>query len=343
MAGFFSSLKGLFGGDKPVTRKESPEDIYRSLRKQALTLDPTKIGFVSSASNRIWGVLMETGYPDAIATLVMIADGTVSLYFSTGGGIIGVGQHDGPRKACESFLEFAPQFINQLQPTNEFPFPAVGNTRFYFLTCDGIFTVETLEDDLGNNRVPLSPLFHKAQEVITQARLVDEQMRGNQGSPANNAEAAAMQLIRAAATGDCTEVQKLLRQGIDVNGADKTGLTPAMAAAYEGKEDALQLILDSKYAVDTKDASGYTALMFACNAGYSGCAKQLIDNGSSVNVQANDGSTPIMFAAQHGHNEVIRILLAHGADPHIKSVHGLSAVGFAKQNNFVETESLLLG
>jgi hypothetical protein len=34
---------------------------------------------------------------------------------------------------------------------------------------------------LGNNRLPLSPLFFKAQEVITQARIVDEKMRAEQG------------------------------------------------------------------------------------------------------------------------------------------------------------------
>jgi hypothetical protein len=61
-------------------------------------------------------------------------------------------------------------------PTRDFPLPKEGNIRFYFLTFDCILTVEANEDDLGGNRLPLSPLYSKAHEVITRARLVDEQL-----------------------------------------------------------------------------------------------------------------------------------------------------------------------
>jgi hypothetical protein len=106
-----------------------------------------------------------------------LGDGTVSLYFSNGGGIIGAGQHEGPRKACEALLAFAPEFIFSAKPTRAFPLP--GHTRFYFVSFDGVLTVEAKEEDLGNNRLPLSPLFHKAHEVITAARLADESQRGH--------------------------------------------------------------------------------------------------------------------------------------------------------------------
>jgi hypothetical protein len=182
MAGLFASLIGLLGCNKEQPQEYKSADIYRDMRKQVFTLAPTKIGLTPSGNNRVWGVLMETGYPEAVATLVMIGDGTVSLYFSNGGGIIGVGQHDGPRKACESFLKEAPKFMSYAQATNEFPLPKQGNTRFYFLTFDGVFTIEAREDDLGNNRLPLSPLFHKGHEVITEARIVDEKMRTRQSN-----------------------------------------------------------------------------------------------------------------------------------------------------------------
>jgi hypothetical protein len=45
----------------------------------------------------ILALLMETGYPEAVATLVAVADGTSSLYFSNGGGFIGVGTPAGVR------------------------------------------------------------------------------------------------------------------------------------------------------------------------------------------------------------------------------------------------------
>ncbi len=52
-----------------------------------------------------------------------------------------------------------------------------GDVTFYFLTINGVLVASARESDLGNNRVPLSPLFHKAHEVITQARLVNEKQK----------------------------------------------------------------------------------------------------------------------------------------------------------------------
>jgi len=72
-------------------------DIYREMRDRVLALDPASIGLIQSGPNQVWGALMETGHPEAVSTLVVLGDGTVSLYFSNGGGIIGLGQHEGPR------------------------------------------------------------------------------------------------------------------------------------------------------------------------------------------------------------------------------------------------------
>ena len=171
-----ASIFGLFGHRKDHTSGYNIADNYRDLRSQMLTIDPAKMRLQRSGTNQAWGVLMEIGYPGVIVTLVTLADGTVSLYFSTGGGIIGVGQHEGPRKASESFLAYAQGFLGHAKPTRDFPLPKQGNIRFYFLTFDCILTVEAKEDDLKGNRLELSPLYHKAHEVITRARLVDEQL-----------------------------------------------------------------------------------------------------------------------------------------------------------------------
>jgi hypothetical protein len=157
----------------PSRKKYKTGGVYLDLRQRALSLDPVKIGLTPDSANVVWGVLMETGYKEAVATLVALGDGTVSLYFSDGGGIIGVGQHKGPRKANEALPAFAPGFIEHASPTTVFPLPTEGRTRFYFLCFDGVRTAEAKEEDLGNNRLPLSPLFHKAHEVITAVRLVD--------------------------------------------------------------------------------------------------------------------------------------------------------------------------
>jgi hypothetical protein len=62
-----------------------PPEVYEDLRNQALNLRKEQLGD-AFAEVPILAVLMETGYPEAVATLVGVVDGTSSLYFSNGGG-----------------------------------------------------------------------------------------------------------------------------------------------------------------------------------------------------------------------------------------------------------------
>jgi len=117
---------------------------------------------------------METGYPEATATLLALGDGTTSLYLSSGGGIIGGHAPEGVRQANAEFLDTANQYYQHLEPTESFPVPAEGQTLFYVLTDSGVLGGTGLEDDLGFGRHPLSPLFHAGHRVITELRLMSE-------------------------------------------------------------------------------------------------------------------------------------------------------------------------
>jgi hypothetical protein len=179
MASIFSILGGLFGSTASADYKVA--EVYAGLRKMVFDVKPADLGLKLSG-NDLWGVVMETGYPNGVVTLVALADGTVSIYFSGGGGIIGLGQHDGPHRAAQALLAFAPQYLPQAKPTKNFPLPRKDYTRFYLLTNKGSMTAEAKEDDLGNNRHALSPLFHKAHELIGEIRVTDEKRRAQQES-----------------------------------------------------------------------------------------------------------------------------------------------------------------
>ncbi len=147
--------------------------MYSDLRRQALGLTPGQLGD-EVAGEPILALLMETGYPEAVATLVAVADGTTSLYFSNGGGIIGAGAHAAVADASRRWLETAGGFLPHLAATIDPTLPSDGDTQFVAVTPDGLLSGLTREDDLGEGRHPLSPLFHAGQDVITQIRLVDE-------------------------------------------------------------------------------------------------------------------------------------------------------------------------
>ena len=116
---------------------------------------------------------METGYPQAVATLVGVADGTTSLYFSNGGGIIGAGNHAAVADANARWLEAGVAVLQQLSTVTDPPLPAEGMTQFVAVTRTGLRGDGAPEDELGEGQHWLSPLFFAAQDVITQIRLAE--------------------------------------------------------------------------------------------------------------------------------------------------------------------------
>jgi hypothetical protein len=145
-------------------------EIYTGLRNQVLHLNPDTVGHPNLNQSTVFAVLMETAYPEAVATLVAVLDGTVSLYFSNGGGIIGGGEHQPVRKVCAEFITLAHQYVAHSTLTDTFPLPKKDHVRCYLVTSGGVYTFEAPEDDLGYERHPCSPLFHKGHELITAIR-----------------------------------------------------------------------------------------------------------------------------------------------------------------------------
>jgi hypothetical protein len=175
MAGWF---KKVFGGSTDAVRDASEtesEGIYSRFRRQALLASRVEFSISKlSPDLPIWGLLMESGYSEGTATLFALGDGTTSLYLSSGSGIIGGGGHDNVRRANRAFIESANEYYERFKPCRSYPTPEPDHAVFYVLTDSGILTEDALENDLGNNRHPLSPLFYSGQELITQLRRTTE-------------------------------------------------------------------------------------------------------------------------------------------------------------------------
>jgi hypothetical protein len=141
------------------------------LRERVFAISPADLDLTPGpGQERVWTVLMETGYPEAVASLVTIADGTTSIYFSSGGGIIGAGEHQSVREASARLIALVDAHLDELEPTSAHPLPSEGRVRFYARTFDDLRTAEADEEMLGEGRHPLSPLFHAAHEVIATVR-----------------------------------------------------------------------------------------------------------------------------------------------------------------------------
>jgi hypothetical protein len=145
-----------------------------------LSLDPATVGLHPSAElPRVWGVLMEMGFPDGAATIVSLADGTTSLYTSEGGGVIGGGEHAPVAAASSRLLAEAEATETGLSPAEsvDVHLPPAGIVSFVVLGYSGTQIGAADEQELASMQHPLSRLYAAGQDVITALREAEESHR----------------------------------------------------------------------------------------------------------------------------------------------------------------------
>jgi hypothetical protein len=169
---------------------------YKHLRAQALQLNAAEVGSADST----FGVLMETGYPEAVVSLLALADGVLQF-----AGLFGP-----LTLRCPALLRTSPDSCPGVRRRAAHPalarrrrvkgvtsrrrwarhaWPHVGTLRLrgsHFLRVRCHFpvamvtivnilerTADAPEREFGENRQVLSPLFYAAQELITEIRNSD--------------------------------------------------------------------------------------------------------------------------------------------------------------------------
>ena len=149
-----------------------PVEIYAELRALPLSVDPATL---QRPDGEPWSgalmAMMEIGLPTGTATFVAMADGTASMYTTSGGGVIGAGEHAAVRAAADRFRSTLAEARGDLQPSTEFPGPLPGEVRFQLRTEDGGYTGAAAESALASGRHPLSEPYAAGQDLITEIRL----------------------------------------------------------------------------------------------------------------------------------------------------------------------------
>lgn len=147
-----------------------PEAHYREQRTAALTANWRKLGFSPTSKNpRVWGILMEIGYPNAVVALHCLLNGSVSFFFGYGKSITGMGANDSVRMKAEEFLLAAETNFKKLNPVKKYPLPEIDRVRFYVMTYDGIYTAQD-NRNIANDDHELFSLFRSGHEVIAAMR-----------------------------------------------------------------------------------------------------------------------------------------------------------------------------
>ncbi|MDX2274158.1 MAG: hypothetical protein NW206_01810 [Hyphomonadaceae bacterium] len=139
--------------------------VYLKFRERALRWQDPQAPLGSPS-----GVIVETGYPEGVVSLVVMSDGTVSLFFSGGGAVLHAGLFDGPAQAARDLAMAAMHFAPQMQPALDLAMPKKGMVNIFVLVDGIVRSAHGKMSDFGDNRLPLSPLFQVAMNVIAAIR-----------------------------------------------------------------------------------------------------------------------------------------------------------------------------
>jgi uncharacterized protein len=141
--------------------------------------------------------------------------------------------------------------------------------------------------------------------------------------------------------GDIEAVERLIKDGVNVNGSyGPVGQKALLEAAERGSLGIAKLLLEKGADVNARSGlPGRTALMEAAKRNHLEVSKLLLAMGADVNMpegKQGPGYTALMFAASEGNLEVVKLLIQKGADVKAKGEHGMTALNLAQEGSHTD-------
>ena len=152
-----------------------PDNRFLDLRNMAFAVTPEQLQITLPTDQiKIYGVIMDWDLGDGTATFISFSTGDASMYLSSGGGLIGGGQHENVSTAAKAFIDKAQQYLDKTTKVDSTPLPDKNCVRFYFMTNKGKFTAQENLKNFDNSSSPWLPLFEEGNKVISELRLIQE-------------------------------------------------------------------------------------------------------------------------------------------------------------------------
>ena len=154
---------------------QTKENAFEGLRNMAFTATPEQLELLLPTDKTVvYGVVMDWEMGGATATTVSYKTGDASLYLSSGGGVIGGGQHQNVNSSAKQFVTLAQTFLDKTTKTETTPLPDKDIVKFYLLTNKGIYVGQETMNNFENNSSTWLKLFEEGNNVLTELRKISE-------------------------------------------------------------------------------------------------------------------------------------------------------------------------
>ena len=110
--------------------------------------------------------------------------------------------------------------------------------------------------------------------------------------------------------GNKGRVIALVQRGIDIHTIDDEGTSLLMVAAWHGKRDIAEWLLEHDAEVDREDNYSKTALMYAADKGHAEIVALLLEHGADIHkVDELAQWKPLDYAVARDHEDVVKTML----------------------------------
>jgi hypothetical protein len=138
----------------------------------------------------------------------------------------------------------------------------------------------------------------------------------------------------AASNSKAETVKALLHNNADPNTSNRQLETPLSAATASESVETVMVLLEHGCLLDTVNRRGETALSIAAKSGSQKIGetivRELLSHGANANIPDKLNRTPLFMAALYGRTRVVLALLEFNADPEILDSRGHSALDVAE-------------
>ncbi len=155
--------------DRPDVEDGKTElETYMDLRRQVLGLRRSDYE-AYMREHGVHAVLIDTNMDGIVYSVVMVVDGTISLYYQTGGGVLGMGRKF-PDLAMKTraFVYSCDQMISKLHTAENTSIPDVDQRVFYLVTADKVYKAVSQKTKMAEEPYEIQMLNYLSEKVMTQ-------------------------------------------------------------------------------------------------------------------------------------------------------------------------------